>query len=110
MVPVRLLRTTTPLTSLRSRLSKHLGCLRVSVMRLTSGGVRPSRLFMKGELMARAEAEIDREYDAARTTARRIVAEWLIEVWADRPEWLRRMPDDKEVKSLTERIRKELGT
>src|SRR5690606_27541819 len=26
-------------------------CLRVSVMRLTSGGVRPSRLFMKGEQM-----------------------------------------------------------
>lgn len=35
---------------------------------------------------------------------RQIVAGWLVQLWIDRPEWLVRMPDRKEVDDLIDRI------
>lgn len=41
--------------------------------------------------------------------AKRIVAEWLVELWIKRPDWLTRMPSQEDTQSLIDRIAKEIG-
>lgn len=38
------------------------------------------------------------------STGRKIVAEWMLELWLKRPGWMTRMPDQADVDALVERI------
>ena len=36
--------------------------------------------------------------------AREIVGGWLMQLWFDRPDWMARMPDQKDIDDLVRRI------